>query len=51
LLEREEFLQTVVQDKWIQARIALADIAVQRLVNRVGLHLALGGIFGEDTRL
>lgn len=35
----------IVQDKWIQAEIAMTDVSVQRLVNRVGLHLALGGSF------
>lgn len=34
-----------IQGKWVQARIALTDVATQRLLNRVGLHLALGGSF------
>jgi NodT family efflux transporter outer membrane factor (OMF) lipoprotein len=34
-----------VQNKWIQARIALVDVETQRLLNRTGLHLALGGSF------
>lgn len=34
-----------VQDKWIQSKIALTNVSVQRLLNRVGLHLALGGSF------
>lgn len=33
------------QDKWVQAKIALTDVETQRLINRVGLHLALGGSF------
>lgn len=36
-----------IQDKWVQAQIALTDVAAQRLINRVGLHLALGGSFSE----
>jgi len=34
-----------VQSKWVQARIALVDVQTQRLLNRTGLHLALGGSF------
>lgn len=34
-----------VQGKWVQARIALVDVQTQRLLNRTGLHLALGGSF------
>lgn len=34
-----------VQNKWIQARIALVDVSTMRLLNRVRLHLALGGGF------
>ena len=34
-----------VQNKWIQARIALINTSSQRLLNRVQLHLALGGSF------
>lgn len=36
-----------VENKWIASRIAEMDIAGQRLVNRVNLHLALGGSFEE----
>lgn len=36
-----------VQNKWIASRIAELDIASKRLVNRVNLHLALGGSFEE----
>ncbi len=36
-----------VENKWISSRIAEMDIAGQRLVNRVNLHLALGGSFEE----
>ena len=34
-----------VQNKWIQARIEQTNIHVQRLLNRIKLHLALGGSF------
>ncbi|MEN8211803.1 MAG: TolC family protein [Thermodesulfobacteriota bacterium] len=34
-----------VQNKWIASRIAELDMASKRLVNRVNLHLALGGSF------
>jgi len=37
----------IVQNDWLAARIAQLDIATQRLVNRVNLHLALGGSFEE----
>ncbi len=41
-----EFLDVLtVQNKWIQARIALINTSAQRLLNRVQLHLALGGSF------
>lgn len=41
-----EYLSVLlVREKWIQAKIAEMDIATRRLVNRVGLHLALGGSF------
>ena len=36
-----------VENKWISSRIAEMDIVGQRLVNRVNLHLALGGSFEE----
>ncbi len=36
-----------IEDKWIASRIAEMDVAGQRLVNRVTLHLALGGSFEE----
>ena len=36
-----------VENKWIGSRIAEMDVAAQRLVNRVNLHLALGGSFEE----
>ncbi len=36
-----------VENKWIASRIAAMDVAGQRLVNRVNLHLALGGSFEE----
>ncbi|SFV53929.1 Outer membrane component of tripartite multidrug resistance system [hydrothermal vent metagenome] len=38
----------VIQGKWIKAEIAKLQIAKERLINRVNLHLALGGSF--DTR-
>jgi outer membrane protein, multidrug efflux system len=45
---RIEYLDVLtVQNKWIQARIALIDTSTQRLLNRVQLHLALGGSFAE----
>ncbi len=34
-----------IQNQWIAARIALYDISTNRLLNRVNLHLALGGSF------
>lgn len=37
----------IVQKDWLAARIAQLDIAMQRLINRVDLHLALGGSFEE----
>ena len=41
-----DFLEVlVVQNDWLAARIARLDISMQRLVNRVDLHLALGGSF------
>jgi outer membrane protein TolC len=36
-----------VENKWIASRIAEMDVAGQRLINRVNLHLALGGSFEE----
>jgi outer membrane protein, multidrug efflux system len=39
-----------VQNKWIQARIALINTSTQRLLNRVQLHLALGGSFEESVQ-
>jgi len=35
----------VVQGKWVRAEITKMDVEKQRLVNRVNLHLALGGSF------
>lgn len=35
----------IVQNDWIAARIALLDASADRLVDRVTLHLALGGSF------
>ena len=37
-----------IQNKWIASRIDEMDVAGQRLVNRVNLHLALGGSFDEQ---
>ena len=37
----------IVENKWIASRIAEMDVAGQRLMNRVNLHLALGGSFEE----
>jgi len=43
---RVEYLDVLnVQNKWIQAKIALISTSTQRLLNRVQLHLALGGSF------
>ncbi len=43
-----DFLDVLsVQNKWIQAQIASIEIFSRRLLNRVGLHLALGGSFEE----
>ncbi|MCF8055847.1 MAG: TolC family protein [Desulfocapsa sp.] len=36
-----------MQNKWIASQIAELDIAGKRLINRVNLHLALGGSFEE----
>lgn len=36
-----------VESKWIESRIAEMDVAGKRLVNRVNLHLALGGSFDD----
>ncbi len=38
-----------VQEKWIGAKIARLDISSKRLVNRVRLHLALGGSFEKPS--
>lgn len=38
----------VVENTWIASRIAEMNIAGRRLVNRVNLHLALGGSFEEQ---
>lgn len=44
-----DFLDVLtVQNDWLAARIAELDIAMQRLINRVNLHLALGGSFEES---
>lgn len=41
-----DFLDVLtLQNKWIQSEIALIEISARRLLNRVGLHLALGGSF------
>ncbi|WP_028579906.1 TolC family protein [Desulfogranum japonicum] len=41
-----DFLDVLnVQNKWVQAKIALINISTLRLLNRVQLHLALGGSF------
>ncbi len=37
-----------VENKWIASRISEMDIAGKRLVNRVNLHLSLGGSFDEQ---
>ena len=37
----------VVENTWIASRISEMDISGRRLVNRVNLHLALGGSFEE----
>lgn len=43
---RIDFLDVlVVQNNWLAARIARLNMAMQRLINRVNLHLALGGSF------
>lgn len=45
-----DFLDVLtVQNKWIQAEIALIEIISRRLLNRVGLHLALGGSFQSKS--
>lgn len=38
-----------VQKKWIASRVAELDMASKRLINRVNLHLALGGSFEEES--
>lgn len=43
-----EYLDVLtVQNKWIQAQIALINTSTIRLINRVQLHLALGGSFDQ----
>ena len=37
-----------IQNQWIGAQIADLDIASKRLINRVALHLALGGSFDDQ---
>lgn len=37
-----------VQGKWIEAQIASIDVSTRRLLNRVSLHLALGGSFSDS---
>lgn len=39
----------IAESRWIEARIALVDLSTQRLLNRVQLHLALGGSFEETA--
>jgi outer membrane protein TolC len=34
-----------VQERWIGARVAYLDMQSRRLINRINLHLALGGSF------
>jgi len=36
---------TILRDEWIIARRRLPTLSVNRLVNRVNLHLAQGGSF------
>lgn len=41
-----DFLDVLtVQNKWLAARIVRLDVTMQRLINRVSLHQALGGSF------
>jgi len=35
----------IVQGKWVAAEIKKMQVLKQRLINRVNLHLALGGSF------
>ena len=37
----------IVRNDWLAARVGDLDMAIQRLINRVELHLALGGIFDK----
>jgi NodT family efflux transporter outer membrane factor (OMF) lipoprotein len=37
-----------VQERWINARVAYLDMKSRRLINRINLHLALGGSFDEQ---
>ena len=39
----------IVQNDWLAARIAQLDIAMQRLINLVNLHMALGGSFEQPA--
>ena len=38
-----------VQNRWISSKIAILDMNSKRLLNRVSLHLALGGSFEEQN--
>jgi NodT family efflux transporter outer membrane factor (OMF) lipoprotein len=40
-----------VQEKWIGSQIAELDISDRRLINRINLHLALGGSFEETPAI
>jgi len=40
----------VVQQKWISAKIAKLDMDSKTLINRVNIHLALGGSFEEEKK-
>jgi len=35
----------IIQGKWVASEIVKVDVAKSRLINRVNLHLALGGSF------
>jgi outer membrane protein TolC len=37
----------IIQGKWIKAEILKLQVIKRRLINRVNLHLALGGSFDK----
>lgn len=49
---QSSFLDVLItQGEWIRAEIARVQVAKKRLVNRVNLHLALGGSFEQKRKI